>query len=55
VGENSEIGPEWLVSMVKAVGGIRLVRKLLIACYMTWLVQVHVQYSEFMIPFMESR
>jgi len=51
VGGKCQIWPEWWLSMVKGVGRIRLVGKLLIACYITWLVQVQVQYSEFKIRF----
>ena len=41
--------------MVKADGRIPLVRELLIPCYMTGLAQVQVEYSAFVIPFIERR
>jgi len=54
-GGKSEIGPQLFKSMVKAVGQILLVRELLISCYMTGLAQLHVQYSVFVIPFVERK
>jgi len=54
-GGKSEIATQWFESMVQAVGRILLVRELLISCYMTGLRQVHVQYSAFVIPFVERR
>jgi len=54
-GGKSEIAPQRFESMVKAVGRILLVRELLISCYMTGLARVQVQYSAFMIPFVERR
>ena len=52
-GGNSEIAPQRFELMVKAVGQILSVRELLIACYMTGLAQVQVQYCAFVIPFVE--
>jgi len=49
----SEIAPQRYESMVKAVGRIHLVRELLISCYMTGLARAQVQYSAFVIPFVE--
>ena len=51
----SEIAPQRFESIVKAVGRILLVRELLISCYMTGLAWVQVQYSAFVIPFVERR
>jgi len=41
--------------MVKAVGRILLVHELLVLCYMSGLARGQVQYSAFMIPFVEQR
>ena len=54
-GGRSKIGHQRFESMVKAVGGILLVRELVISCSMTGLARVQVQYSAFMIPFVERR
>ena len=54
-GGKSEIGPQRFESMVKAGGRILLVRELLILCYMTGLARVPVQYSVFVIAFVEWR
>jgi len=51
----SEIGPQQFELMVKDVGQILLEGELLISCYMTRLAWVQVQYSAFMIPFVERR
>ena len=51
----SAIGPPRCECMVKAVGCIGLVSELLIWGYMTGLAQVQVQYSEFVIRFLEGR
>jgi len=53
LGGTYDIGPQQLELMVKAVGRIALLRELLISCYMTGLAQGQVQYSVFMIPFVE--
>jgi len=52
-GGKSEIAPQRYESMVKAVGRIHLVRELLISCYLTGLARAQVQYSVFVIPFVE--
>jgi len=55
-GGKSEIAPQRFESMGKAVGRIRLVRELLISCYMSGLARVQVQYSAFVIiRFVERR
>jgi len=54
-GGKSEIVPQRFESTVKAAGRIPLVCELLISCYMTGLAQVQVQYSAFVIPFVEQR
>jgi len=54
-GGKSEIAPQRFESMVKAVGQILLVRELLLSCCMTGLAWVQVQYSVFVILFMERR
>jgi len=54
-GGKSEIASQRFVSILKAVGRILLVRELLILCYMTGLARVQVQYSAFVIPFVERR
>jgi len=51
----SEIAPQRFESMVKAVGRILFVRELLISCFITGLARVQVQYSAFIIPFVERR
>jgi len=55
LGGKSEIAPQRFESMVQAVGRILLVCELLISCYMTRLARVQVQYSAFVIPFVERR
>jgi len=52
-GGKSEIAPQRFELMVKAVGRILLVRELLISCYITGLARVQVQYSAFVIKFVE--
>jgi len=54
-GGKSKIEPQWFKIMVKAVGWIALVQELLIWYYMTGLAQGQVQYSVFVIPFVERR
>jgi len=55
LGGKSEIGPQRFESMVKAVGRIPLLLELLIACDMTGLAQVHVQYCAYVMQFVEGR
>ena len=49
------MAPQWFESMVKAVGRILSLCKLLISCDMTGLARVQVQDSVFVIPFVEPR
>jgi len=54
-GGKSEIVPQRFESKVKDVGRIALVRELLISCNMTGLAPGQVQYSAFVIPFVDGR